>query len=91
MGTSAKSLCERLPPPFRAFTEAVLALKFDEEPKYEACIALFEPLLGAVASRPIIIEAAAKVKHYVCNEIPPIAGLLCIVGIITMKQVIGAT
>lgn len=36
-------------------------LKFDEEPKYEAYMKLFEPLCGPAPSRPILIEGAAKV------------------------------
>ncbi len=36
-------------------------LKFDEEPKYEAYMKLFEPLCGPAPSRPILMEGAAKV------------------------------
>ena len=35
------------------FTEAVVNLKFDEEPKYEAYIRLFEGLCGPRSQRPI--------------------------------------
>jgi hypothetical protein len=35
------------------FTEAVVNLKFDEEPKYEAYIRLFESLCGPRNTRPI--------------------------------------
>lgn len=35
------------------FTEAVVNLKFDEEPKYEAYMRLFEPLCGSRTNRPI--------------------------------------
>lgn len=43
------------------FTEAVVNLKFDEEPKYAACMALFEPLCGPQPQRPILTESLAKV------------------------------
>ena len=43
------------------FTEAVVNLKFDEEPKYEAYMKLFEPLCGPPPQRPILTEGAAKV------------------------------
>lgn len=44
------------------FTEAVVNLKFDEEPKYSAYVALFEPLCGpAGPARPILTEGAPKV------------------------------
>lgn len=33
MATSPELLCRYTPPPFRQFTEAVVNLKFDEEPK----------------------------------------------------------
>ena len=37
-------------------------LKFDEEPKYEAFMRLFDPLIGPAPQRPILIEGAAKVR-----------------------------
>lgn len=43
------------------FTDAVVNLKFDEEPKYEAYMKLFEPLCGPPPQRPILTEGAAKV------------------------------
>ncbi|KAK9861025.1 hypothetical protein WJX84_010981, partial [Apatococcus fuscideae] len=42
--------------PFRAFTEAVVNLKFDEEPKYAAYIQLFESLCGPTNMRPILMD-----------------------------------
>jgi len=36
------------------FAESVLNLKFDEEPKYDACMKLFEPLCGPSMGRPIL-------------------------------------
>lgn len=61
MATSAEMLCRYTPPAFRQFTEAVVNLKFDEEPKYEALMKLFEPLCGPGPQRPILTEGAAKV------------------------------
>ena len=40
----------------------MINLKFDEEPKYEAYIRLFQPLCGTSdVDRPIMIEGAARV------------------------------
>eukprot|EP00884_Botryococcus_braunii_P004689 jgi/Botrbrau1/14220/Bobra.0254s0009.2 len=62
MATSAELLCRYTPHAFRQFTEAVVNLKFDEEPKYSAYVALFEPLCGpAGQARPILTEGVAKV------------------------------
>ena len=36
-------------------------LKFDEEPKYNAYVALFEPLCGPGPQRPILLEDKARV------------------------------
>ena len=56
MISSAEQLCSNHPDAFRKFTDFVLNMKFDEEPKYGTCIALFQPLLDGPAERPIIIE-----------------------------------
>lgn len=61
MATSAEMLCRYTPPAFRQFTEGVVNLKFDEEPKYESYMKLFEPLCGPGPNRPILTEGAAKV------------------------------
>lgn len=61
MSTSAEMLCRYAPSAFRLFAEAVVNLKFDEEPKYETLMKLFEPLCGPVPSRPIIVEGAVNV------------------------------
>lgn len=53
MATSADMLCRYTHQAFRQFTEAVVNLKFDEEPKYEAYIRLFEGLCGPRSQRPI--------------------------------------
>ena len=45
------------------FTEAVVNLKFDEEPKYAAYSALFEGLCGAAASRPVLQTEVPKVQN----------------------------
>ena len=70
-GTVAKAMTSfvtsrYLGQPFKQFTEFVLNMRFDEEPKYEALMALFEPLLGAAATRPINIErtVVAKARRY---------------------------
>lgn len=48
--------------PTHQFTEGVVNLKFDEEPRYEAYMKLFEPLCGPGGpQRPIITEGAPKV------------------------------
>ena len=44
--------CRYTPPAFRQFTEAVVNLKFDEEPKYAAYVTLFEPLCGPGPAAP---------------------------------------
>jgi serine/threonine protein kinase len=61
MATCAESLCRYSPPAYRTFMEAVINLKFDEEPKYGAMAALFEPLCGAPGKRPISTDGAKKV------------------------------
>ena len=61
MATSADLLARYTPPAFRQFAEAVVNLKFDEEPKYAAYSRLFEPLCGPGPGRPIILENTPKV------------------------------
>ncbi len=61
MATSADLLCRYTPSAFRQFTEAVVNLKFDEEPKYTAYVALFEPLCGPAPARPILLEDKPRV------------------------------
>eukprot|EP00798_Chlamydomonas_sp_ICE-L_P015695 gene15695-21804_t len=61
MATSAEMLCRYTPPAFRQFSDAVVNIKFDEEPKYESYMRLFEPLCGPGPQRPILTEGAAKV------------------------------
>jgi len=61
MATSAELLCRYTPNPFRQFAEAVVNLKFDEEPKYQAFMAIFDPLCGPNPQRPILTEGQTKV------------------------------
>ena len=57
MATSAEKLCAGQAAPFRRFCEAVMSMRFEEEPKYCALTALFEPLVCGALSRPIVIDA----------------------------------
>ena len=65
--TTPSSLCNRVYPSsaraiYERFTDAVLMLKFDEEPKYSALIALFEPLVTGAVGKPLMLEPAHKVN-----------------------------
>lgn len=63
MATSPELLCRYTPHPFRNFTEAVVNLKFDEEPKYAAYMALFEPLCGPPGvQRPLQTDGGVSVS-----------------------------
>lgn len=62
MITSAEILCKFMPDPFKRYSESVMNLKFEEEPKYAAYIQLFEPLLTGRPKAPICIESALKVQ-----------------------------
>lgn len=64
MATSAETLCKYNAPEFCKFTEAVLEMKFDEEPKYAALIALFEPILVGCVHKPICVDLAIKVSQF---------------------------
>lgn len=56
MNVTAKQLCSKSwPSAFRKFLEVCQALKFEEEPQYDACIELFKPLISAAA--PIELHA----------------------------------
>uniref|UniRef100_A0A0D9Y4K9 non-specific serine/threonine protein kinase n=1 Tax=Oryza glumipatula TaxID=40148 RepID=A0A0D9Y4K9_9ORYZ len=62
MATSPESLCGIGPPPFRQFVEYVVNLKFDEEPNYAKCIALFDGIVGPNPDgRPLNTDGAQKV------------------------------
>lgn len=73
MVSCAEQLCKYNPSPFRRFTEFVLSMRFDEEPKYDTCIALFQPLLDGPAERPIRIDPTS-IK--VCLRHIPASSLL---------------
>lgn len=57
MATSAEKLCAGQAAPFRRFCDAVMSMRFEEEPKYCALTALFEPLVCGALGRPIVIDA----------------------------------
>eukprot|EP00891_Asterochloris_glomerata_P000435 jgi/Astpho2/435/fgenesh1_pm.00011_%23_15_t len=57
MATSAELLCRYTPAAFRQFAEAVVNLRFDEDPKYSAYLGLFEPLCGPQPQRPILTDS----------------------------------
>ena len=61
MGTSAEALCRFSPQPYKQFMEAVINLKFDEEPKYQMYISFFEPLCGPTQLRPVLTDGKSKV------------------------------
>jgi serine/threonine protein kinase len=46
MSLSPDALCSELPDPFRQFLQAVMNLRFDEEPAYQEMAQLFEPLIS---------------------------------------------
>ena len=71
---SADKLCHGLCAPFRRYCEAAMSMQFDEEPKYDALIALFEPLVAASASqRPITIAPdTIKVIPIPSNSFSPL-------------------
>jgi len=61
MSGSAEALCRGAPPAFKLFTESVINIKFDEEPKYAAFRRLFEPLCGVTGmTRPVLTEFASR-------------------------------
>mmetsp|Transcript_4725 Transcript_4725/g.9435 ORF Transcript_4725/g.9435 Transcript_4725/m.9435 type:complete len:597 (+) Transcript_4725:197-1987(+) len=69
MATSPDVLCRYSPPPFRRFTEAVINLKFDDDPKYSSYMALFEPLCGPPGpSRPLMIDLENRVGQKRARE-----------------------
>ena len=66
MGTSTEELCTNLHKSFKEFAEAAMSLRFEDEPRYEAYQALFEPLLyGATSSEKCIsIDPSLKVTQF---------------------------
>lgn len=68
MSSSAEALTRGAPPAFKLFTESVINIKFDEEPKYAAFRRLFEPLCGtAGVNRPVLTEFAARLAALKSN------------------------
>lgn len=65
MGTSTEELCSRLHKAFKEFAEAAMSLRFEDEPRYEAYQALFEPILYGLTSseKPITIDPTLRVSH----------------------------
>jgi len=67
MATSSEAMCCLCPPPFKKFLEAVVNMKFDEEPNYLKLITLFDGILGSNPSmRPINTDGAQKVLDALC-------------------------
>ncbi|QDZ23278.1 serine/threonine protein kinase [Chloropicon primus] len=62
MATSAEQMCKYSPPSFKQFTEYVMNLKYDEDPRYSWMISLFEPLCGSALQRPIKINESTLAK-----------------------------
>ncbi|GAX84656.1 hypothetical protein CEUSTIGMA_g12077.t1 [Chlamydomonas eustigma] len=60
MGTGSDLLCQRVNSAFQEFTDAVINLKFEEDPPYQKFMALFEPLLNT-PERPLQVEVPSKV------------------------------
>ena len=73
MQISADKLCHGQSAPFRRYCEAAMSMRFDEEPKYDALIALFEPLVAVSASqRPITIaQDTIRVSPILSNSLSP--------------------
>ncbi|XP_048532120.1 casein kinase 1-like protein HD16 isoform X2 [Triticum urartu] len=63
METSPEVLCSFCPAPFKHFLELVTTMKFDEEPKYEKLVSLFDDLIIGPVSRPIRIAGGLEVGH----------------------------
>ncbi|KAG7033670.1 Casein kinase 1-like protein HD16 [Cucurbita argyrosperma subsp. argyrosperma] len=62
MVTSPELMCCFCPAPFKQFLEAVINMKFDEEPNYSKLISFFEGLIDpCIPLRPIRIDGALKV------------------------------
>uniref|UniRef100_A0A0E0BYM9 non-specific serine/threonine protein kinase n=2 Tax=Oryza meridionalis TaxID=40149 RepID=A0A0E0BYM9_9ORYZ len=70
MATSPESLCGIGPPPFRQFVEYVVNLKFDEEPNYAKCIALFDGIVGQKRGRLTAAEDEEQPKKKIRMGMP---------------------
>jgi len=68
MDVTAKQLCSSSwPSAFRKFLEVCQALKFEEEPQYDACIGLFRPLITASAPIDLQRVPVASMPSKVCK------------------------
>lgn len=63
METSPEMLCRLCPAPLKHFLETVTCMKFDEEPKYQKLVSLFDDLIEGPASIPIRIYGALEVGN----------------------------
>ena len=64
MATSPELMCCFCPAPFKQFLDAVINMKFDEEPNYSKLISFFEGLIDpCIPLRPIQIDGALKVTY----------------------------
>ena len=72
MATSPELMCCFCPAPFKQFLEAVINMKFDEEPNYSKLISFFEGLIDpCIPLRPIRIDGALKVSSiFILPELP---------------------
>ena len=62
MNTSAHDLCKFCPQGFRQFTEAVINLKFEEDPKYSYYVRLLEPLCGPAPNRAVMFRGGGALE-----------------------------
>ena len=84
VGMPAGCCCDPSVTPVQ-FAEAVVNLKFDEEPKYQAFMALFDPLCGPQPHRPILTDGQSKValhtqssaSCHACSPTPCGQGIAC--------------
>ena len=78
------------------FTEAVVNLKFDEDPRYPQYAQLFEPLCGPATQRPILLEAGAtkvgqkrgreEVEEEAPDIVRPCSLLCCCIAVVRCSQ-----
>mmetsp|Transcript_9700 Transcript_9700/g.11243 ORF Transcript_9700/g.11243 Transcript_9700/m.11243 type:complete len:750 (-) Transcript_9700:568-2817(-) len=64
MSTSAETLCRYTPPEFRQYMEAVINMKFDEEPNYAKLASIFHDLIGKNGiSHPINVSNGSELAR----------------------------
>lgn len=61
MATRVDALCCDKDDAFKNFTDAVLNLRFDEEPKYAAYISWLTPVVDGPVERPLCVDTALRV------------------------------